>query len=298
MRIEPERRWPGTALRAMVAASGVAALLGLAAHPATADPNDPSTTAATTTPATTTPATTTPATTTPATTTPGEGAARVAPGQLTVTVALNCNTYSVEATIENGTAAEVTVGVRVPGGTIFKTLTVAPGATGILRVRGVFSDPYNYEYVRLDTNAVVGSIEGEFFICPSRSDLNIRVVAGSSYTSGSICPAFGFGPRRPAHGTVRVTDDGDGFIYTPDPGFVGADRFDYGCIPSAETFGTVFVTVLAAPPTATPSPPAQPGLPATGVPIRRQLLGAAVLLAVGAATVLLARPRRRRHRAG
>jgi hypothetical protein len=288
MRIEPERRWLGTALRTVVEATGVAALLGLAGLPATADPADPSTPAATTTPATTT----------PATTTPGEGAAPVTPGGLTVTVAKNCNTYSVEATIENRTATEVTVGVRVPGGSIFKTVTVAPGATGILRVPGVFSDPYNYEYIRVDTGAVVGSIEGEFFVCPSRSDLSIRVVAGSSYTSRPICPAFSFGPRRPAHGTVRVTADDNGFIYTPNPGFVGADRFDYGCITSAETFGTVFVTVLAAPPTATPPPPAQPGLPATGVPIRRQLLGAAVLLAVGAATVLLARPHPRRHQAG
>jgi LPXTG-motif cell wall-anchored protein len=223
-----------------------------------------------------------------------------APGQLTVTLAKNCEANSVDATIVNGTAAAVTVAVtKLPGPTV-DSVTVAPGATGLLRVRGTFADPLDLTYTRVDTGAVVGTFQTDLWICPRRFDVRIRVVSGTTYTSPVVCPGFGTGGRT-RHGLLRPASPrpsvGERFTYSPDRGYVGPDQFDYSCVTSAEAFGTYFITVLPTPPAHALPPPARvlpPQLPATGPSGLPPLLAVAVgLLLAGTATTWLARRQRR-----
>ncbi|MDI6103880.1 Ig-like domain-containing protein [Actinoplanes sp. NEAU-A12] len=69
---------------------------------------------------------------------------------------------------------------------------------------------------------------------------------------------------RPAHGTVTVNADGT-ITYTPDPGFIGTDRFTYEIIDAAGNvaYGTIVVTVAADDPSPDPSgsPSATPPAP-------------------------------------
>ncbi len=188
----------------------------------------------------------------------------------------------------------MTIGVANASGPVFQTLTVAAGATEILRLKAEFSNPYNLEFSRLDTGAVLAGYQNEFFVCPQRYDRSFRVESGTTYRSDPICPAFS--GTRPAHGTLRVLDDWS-FTYTPDPGYVGPDQFDYQCITSAETYGTVRITVLPAPPgeTTQPPPPARPALPATGVAVGGELAAGLGLLVAGVVGLWLARRRRPAH---
>ncbi|HET6832397.1 MAG TPA: hypothetical protein VFH30_00920 [Acidimicrobiales bacterium] len=82
--------------------------------------------------------------------------------------------------------------------------------------------------------------------------------AGGAARVAGRCPAVG----QPALAiNERIVDavlasgtSHEGFIYTPDPGFVGEDSFEYVCLGAANTIGTVFITVTAAP-AAPPAPP-------------------------------------------
>ncbi|GAA4594007.1 putative repeat protein (TIGR01451 family) [Actinoplanes octamycinicus] len=65
---------------------------------------------------------------------------------------------------------------------------------------------------------------------------------------------------QPAHGSARLNSDGS-VTYTPDPGFVGEDRFTYEIVDADGNvaLGTVVVTV---PPPSSPAPSASPSPPA------------------------------------
>src|SRR5215217_2840832 len=150
----------------------------------------------------------------PSTSPPGGSLASPSPvpsGGVTVTVAANCDAYSIDATITNRTGAPVTIGVANASGPVFQTLTVAAGATGVLRIKAEFSNSYNLQYSRLDTAVVLAVYQNELFACPKRYDRSVQVVSGTTYRSDPICPAFG--GTRPAHGTLRVLDDWS-FTYT------------------------------------------------------------------------------------
>jgi hypothetical protein len=228
-------------------------------------------------------------------------------GELTLTTAKNCDAYSLDATIVNRTSAAVTVVAAVPlsdldevPGAVIDTVTVAAGATGLLRVRGTFSDPLRVAYVRPDTGAVIGTFRTDFWFCARQVDFRIRIVSGTTYTSPLMCPGFGRGTFRTRHGTIRPVSPppsvGEQFSYRPDPGYIGPDQLRYGCVTSAETFGTFFFTVVPAPSRppahAAPSPP--PQLPATGLAGLRRQVGIGGLLVLGG--TMLTRLGRRRQR--
>ncbi|GIE90412.1 Ig-like domain-containing protein [Actinoplanes regularis] len=74
---------------------------------------------------------------------------------------------------------------------------------------------------------------------------------------------------QPSHGTARLNADGS-VTYTPDPGFLGEDRFNYEIVDADGNvaLGTIFITVSTSgfpgspePPPASPSPAVPPGSP-------------------------------------
>ena len=106
----------------------------------------------------------------------------------------------------------------------------------------------------------------------------------------------------PANGTLMLNGDGS-FTYTPDPGFVGTDRFTYTASDGEATSNpaTVTISVVAGSPM-TPSAPTTTTrrfvpatLPATGGGNGRQALAAVgvVMLALGTLAVLTTSARRR-----
>ena len=95
-----------------------------------------------------------------------------------------------------------------------------------------------------------------------------------------LVQVIGFGSFPPGHGTTQVTTD-DRVLYTPDPGFVGIDSFEYSLCDFTEMCSRATVTVTVAepappapapaapesevpPPTSRRGPAARPQLPATG----------------------------------
>jgi LPXTG-motif cell wall-anchored protein len=260
--------------------------LGLlaAAGPGWAEPNGPAASTPTTTPAP-----------------PASG------GQVTVTS--SCAGGNETVTVHNGTDAPVPVLVT-NFGQRFDQFTVAAAAehSFVLTAAGA---PYDITAVRGDTAVVLFTLSG--FPCPSRIDRSFTVTAGSTFTSPEICPPPLLSVTRgPAHGTVRsvAVGNGVGFRYTPAAGFRGSDSFDYQCGTSANQFGTIRLTVVAAAATTTPAPAPAPipapsptttapapqpstALPATG-PSRlpAQLGTGAALLLLGSAAVWFGRRRR------
>jgi hypothetical protein len=241
-------------------------------------------------------------TSTPAepTSTPSEPTSTPTPGPVTVTIAKNCDSYSIDAGVDNGGSVPVTVGVAERDGVVFSSVTVGPGGTGLLRVEASFSNSYHLTYTRLDTGHEVGMFDEDLFVCAHRGDHLIEVVSGTTYTSTLSCPLFLTVPRKPSHGRVGTVGDGFGghrFTYTPAPGYLGRDRFDYACNTSAELFGAIFITVLPAPPARlVPVPPAaRPGLAATGTasPAPQVALGGGLVL-IGTVIVWVGRRSHRR----
>ncbi|MBI1758467.1 MAG: hypothetical protein HYR62_04485 [Actinobacteria bacterium] len=133
------------------------------------------------------------------------------------------------------------------------------------------------------TNYIADSVPT--FPCARRYDKYFSVRAGSSLALvGQFCP-FGGGRRRTRHGSGFYWGFlNSSFTYTPDPGYVGPDQFNYVCTGGAEAYGTVFITVL----------PPLPELAATGATLTRLALSGMALLGVGSGTLLLTRTRRRR----
>ncbi len=95
------------------------------------------------------------------------------------------------------------------------------------------------------------------FDCPIVADIRVMTQEGTPIERSNVCPALAFGAVGPQHGTIQVlTDEFEGFSYTPDPGFVGEDTFEYVCLGAANTIGTVFITVTAVPAAPSAPPPA------------------------------------------
>jgi LPXTG-motif cell wall-anchored protein len=228
---------------------------------------------------------------------------------VTVELVKDCDLlHGLFATVHNGTDAPVTVQVTDSNGPPLGAVTVPAGATAT-KVLGVviqIANQYDLRYLNADTGAVIANFASdELFVCVRHYEYHIRVVSGAKYRSPPHCPSLF--ASRPKHGRVRTVDvtnfPASGYEYTADRGYAGPDQFELSCGPvSAESTGTVFVTVLPAPPAHSQPLPAHsqplpatatPQLPNTGTPPLGWLTtaGLAALL-LGAAAALAARQRR------
>jgi hypothetical protein len=117
--------------------------------------------------------------------------------------------------------------------------------------------------------------------------VTIDVLANDDANGGGALGIQSVG--HPAHGTAQVKDGK--VVYTPNPSFSGTDTFSYTAVTSGGTdTAQVTVTVAAAAPQSTPTPPlANTGGPALDL----TELGVLLLVTGGAATAA----GRRRHRA-
>ncbi|HKE75938.1 MAG TPA: Ig-like domain-containing protein [Acidimicrobiales bacterium] len=173
------------------------------------------------------------------------------PGDTFVVTVANSGdqTYNVEASADPASPETATVG---PNETVDIPVPLhVPGATFpfVVQVTG--------------DNGFPATTFDPVFDCPSVIDFSVTTQEGTPVEKSDICPTFGAGESGPEHGTLKSATHGlGGFVYTPDPGFVGTDSFDYQCGGAANQLGTVTVTVTSAP--AAPPPPA-PAAPATPV---------------------------------
>ena len=140
--------------------------------------------------------------------------------------------------------------------TVVATATVGPGS--------VVDIPVELDGLPLPIDVSVTGDNGfpttpigpPIFGCPSRFDLSVTTPESTPVVVSLPGPCYP--TTDPSHGTIETTRWDAGpllgeFLYTPNPGFVGEDTFDYDCVISASAFGTVSVTVTAAP--SPPSPP-------------------------------------------
>ena len=150
-------------------------------------------------------------------------------------------TYNVEARVQAAPPVAATVG---PNETVEIPVSLSGPGTS-----------FPFEVHVTGDNGFEETVFEALFDCPLVADIRVTTQEGTPVEKSDVCPAFAFGAPGPRHGTVQVTtDEFEGFIYTPDPGFVGEDSFEYVCLGAANTIGTVFITVTAAP-AALPAPP-------------------------------------------
>ena len=156
-------------------------------------------------------------------------------------------TYNVEARVQTAPPETATVG---PNETVEIPVALdVPGTTVPLQVT-----------VTGDNDFPEKVFDG-LFDCPDVADIHVTTQEGTPVGRSDVCPTFGL-EADPQHGSAQVATGG--FTYTPDPGFVGEDSFDYSCGGAFNTIGTVFITVAAAP--GAPAAPAPaPAAPATAV---------------------------------
>jgi Bacterial Ig domain len=170
----------------------------------------------------------------------------------TVTSRLDCPANVFVVIVDNPGDMTFEVEVHAHSGgttTVVATATVGPAS--------VVDIPVELDGLPLPVDVSVTGDNGfpatpigpPIFGCPSQFDLTVTTPESTPVVVSLPGPCDP--TTDPSHGTIETTNLLGEFLYTPDPGFVGEDTFDYECVVSASAFGTVSVIVTAAP---SPSP--------------------------------------------
>jgi VCBS repeat-containing protein len=187
---------------------------------------------------------------------------------------------------DRGTALAVTAATDGTHGTV----TVAPDGTLTYTPESGFSGQDTFTYtITGDGGSSTATVT--VLVRPVAPDDEIRTrvdEAVDSATGRLLANARGtgltvHGVTQPSHGTVTVDVDGT-FHYTPAPGYVGRDSFEYALI---DAFGTVVSGTVGI--------DVAPFLPNTGADPRLWTAGALLVLLAGLAFAAAARVRRRRE---
>lgn len=166
----------------------------------------------------------------------------VCPGNQLVVTIDNQTGLDYEVTVEvgpDGQPPTATEDVSLPSGTTEELTFPFPGSPAAVVVTG------DGDFPTTTFSPVFG--------CATERDFDVTTPEGTpvEIDLGAPCSA----PATTEHGTTEQVDNFT-IRYTPAPGFVGVDTFDYTCTASANQFGTVTVTVTPAqaPPPAEPVP--------------------------------------------
>jgi hypothetical protein len=92
------------------------------------------------------------------------------------------------------------------------------------------------------------------FGCPLRTDYSVTTPESTALVIDLFGPCSW---SEAMHGTAESAGLNK-VLYTPDPGFVGVDSFDYECGASVNSFGTVTITVTDTPAPAPVAPVVEP----------------------------------------
>ena len=191
------------------------------------------------------------------------------PPMVTVTTPTNGAMLSSPATTVTGTASDTLSGLStvtcngVPGnvnGTQFTCgVTLTLGANSINAVARDLADNTNSATVSVTLIAPPPIAVNQSASTMSGTPVNINVLAGDSDPGGNPLSVVSF--TQPANGTV--TFNGGVARYSPNPGFVGSDQFNYTISngKGGTATATVSITVNAPPP-----PPTGPPDPVTVAP--------------------------------
>jgi hypothetical protein len=169
----------------------------------------------------------------------------------TVTSRLDCPANVFVVIVDNPGEQTFEVEVHAHSGgttTVVATATVGPGSVVDIPVE-LDGLPLPLDVSVTGNNGFPATpIEAPIFGCPSRFDVSVTTPESTPVMVSLPGPCDP--TTQPSHGTIERTTLLGEFLYSPDPGFVGEDTFDYECVVSASAFGTVSVIVTAA-----PSPP-------------------------------------------
>ena len=196
---------------------------------------------------------------------------------LTVTVDYFCTDYGFDVTNPNSVAHIVTLTLN---GTAGAPLIVPAGGT--VHIPLLESTQPATPYVLTDADGTELA-NGVLRFCLGVFNYSVTIREGTSYTLTHLA-SYGTMAPAPAHGTVVILNHGDpfgtgaGLRYTPDPCFVGTDRFGYqDFVGSSQGVVTVTVTPGTCA-TATPTHTGSGSSPAPTTP-------SAILAATGAGDI-------------
>lgn len=223
----------------------------------------------------------------------GARSAGATAGTVTATLDPFCSHYGFDVT--NGTAVQHTVTMTLDG-TAGAPVPIEPGATAFLALPGSTRGD-NVKIVDADGTVLVDTVLTDCTLVVNRS---VTIQRGTGYTLTGLVEAARMQPD-PQHGTVVAVANGTELRYTPQPCFLGTDRFGYDDS-IGDTQGVVTVHVVGTPCSTArggggSAPPSGPVLADTGPHAGRDALVGLALVVVGGLFVVLARPRSARMRA-